>query len=121
VRDRRLNAHLVDLETIEARIPSVDGEAESERRFSAAMLLDLIHRLKPHGPPGYLALPRGRGSSIGSGGAGITAGNVATKISAVPWPFVLTGTVLVLVWFAFGQAAEKAARDREEVQHAIAP
>jgi hypothetical protein len=26
---------------------------------------------------------------------------------------------LVLVWFAFGKAAEKAAQDREEVQRAI--
>jgi hypothetical protein len=40
---------------------------------------------------------------------------------AGPWPFVLDVTALVLVWFAFGKAAEKAARDREEVQHAIAP
>jgi len=47
VRDRRLNSRLVDLETLEDRVPSVDGEAECERRFSAAILLDLIHRLKP--------------------------------------------------------------------------
>jgi hypothetical protein len=40
---------------------------------------------------------------------------------AGPWPFVLNMTALVLVWFAFGKAAEKAARDREELQRAIAP
>jgi DNA-directed RNA polymerase specialized sigma24 family protein len=36
----------VDLETVEARISSVDGEAAVEHRFSATILLDLIHRLK---------------------------------------------------------------------------
>jgi hypothetical protein len=31
------------------------------------------------------------------------------------WPFVITVTALVLVWLAFGKAAEKAAQDREEI------
>ena len=37
-----------------------------------------------------------------------------------PWPFVITVMALVLVWFAFGKAAEKAAQDREEVRRFIA-
>lgn len=36
------------------------------------------------------------------------------------WLFVSTGAGLVLVWLAFGKAAEKAARDREEVRRSIA-
>lgn len=31
------------------------------------------------------------------------------------WLFLIAGTALVLAWFAFGKAAEKAAQDREEV------
>jgi hypothetical protein len=36
-----------------------------------------------------------------------------------PWLFLITGTALVLVWFAFGKAAEKAAHECEEVRHII--
>jgi hypothetical protein len=36
-----------------------------------------------------------------------------------PWLFLLTATALVLVWFAFGKAAEKAAHDREEVHRGM--
>jgi hypothetical protein len=36
-----------------------------------------------------------------------------------PWLFVITGTALVLAWFAFGKAAEKASRDREEIHRSI--
>jgi len=32
------------------------------------------------------------------------------------WLFLLTGAALVLVWLAFGKAAEKAAHDREEIR-----
>ncbi|HEX4810194.1 MAG TPA: hypothetical protein VH325_14740 [Bryobacteraceae bacterium] len=35
------------------------------------------------------------------------------------WPFLIAGAALVLVWFAFGKAAEKAAQDREEVHRGI--
>lgn len=37
-----------------------------------------------------------------------------------PWPFIITVVALVLVWFAFGKAAEKAARERAEFQRIIA-
>jgi len=36
-----------------------------------------------------------------------------------PWLFLITGTALVLAWFAFGKAAEKATQDREEVHRSI--
>ena len=38
---------------------------------------------------------------------------------APAWLFVLTGAALVLVWIAFGKAAEKAARERDEVLRTI--
>jgi hypothetical protein len=36
-----------------------------------------------------------------------------------PWLFVITGATLILVWIAFGKAAEKAARERDEVLRTI--
>jgi hypothetical protein len=36
--------------------------------------------------------------------------------AAPPWLFLTTAVALVLVWFAFGEAAKKAARDRDEIR-----
>jgi RNA polymerase sigma-70 factor (ECF subfamily) len=47
VQSRRLSSRLVDLETLDAGICQVDGRAQADRRLSEAILLDLIHRLKP--------------------------------------------------------------------------
>ena len=33
-----------------------------------------------------------------------------------PWPFIVTGFLLVLVWLAFGLAAQKATRELEELE-----
>jgi membrane protein implicated in regulation of membrane protease activity len=35
---------------------------------------------------------------------------------APPWLFLMSAIALVLVWFAFGKAAQKAARDRDEIR-----
>lgn len=35
--------------------------------------------------------------------------------AAGPWPFIITGLLLVLVWLAFGLAARKAARELDEL------
>jgi hypothetical protein len=40
-------SRLVDLETLEGGIPAVDAQAQLDQWFSAAILLDLIRRLKP--------------------------------------------------------------------------
>jgi hypothetical protein len=58
--------------------------------------------------PGILACWFGRASTIikGSSAAGF----------APPWLFLITAVALVLVWFAFGKAAQKAARDRDEIR-----
>ena len=58
--------------------------------------------------PGILACWFGRAHTIvkGSSAAG----------SAPPWLFLTTAIALVLVWFAFGRAAQKAAHDRDEIR-----
>ena len=71
--------------------------------------------------PGIVASLWGGGQQAAARARGLDSSSWLYRFLAGPWPFVLTVTALVLVWFAFGKAAEKAARDREEVQHAIAP
>jgi RNA polymerase sigma-70 factor (ECF subfamily) len=83
VLDRRLNSRLVDLEALDARVCSVDGEAEIERRFSAAILLDLIHRLKPLDRQVMLLYLEGEPAGSIAEVTGISASNVATKIHRV--------------------------------------
>ena len=82
-RNRRLTSRLVDLETVEARIFSVDGDAEIERRFSAAILLDLIHRLKPLDRQVIMLYLEGEAAGSIAEVTGITASNVATKIHRI--------------------------------------
>jgi RNA polymerase sigma-70 factor (ECF subfamily) len=83
VRDRRLTSRLVDLETLEARMFSVDGEAEVERWISAAILLDLIHRLKPLDRQVILLYLEGEAAASIADVTGITASNVATKVHRI--------------------------------------
>ena len=83
VRARRLTSRLVDLETLEARISSVDGEAQVDRQFSAAILLDLIHRLKPLDRQVILLYLEGEAAGPIAEVTGISATNVATKIHRI--------------------------------------
>jgi RNA polymerase sigma-70 factor, ECF subfamily len=73
----------VDLETLEARISPVDGEAQVDRRFSAAILLDLIHRLKPLDRQVILLYLEGEAAGPIAEVTGISAANVATKIHRI--------------------------------------
>jgi RNA polymerase sigma-70 factor (ECF subfamily) len=73
----------VDLETLEARISSIDGKAEVERRFSAAILLDLIHRLRPLDRQVIMLYLEGEAAGSIAEVTGISASNVATKIHRV--------------------------------------
>ena len=83
VRARRLTSRLVDLETLEARISSVDGETQVDQRFSAAILLDLIHRLKPLDRQVILLYLEGEAAGPIAEVTGISATNVATKIHRI--------------------------------------
>jgi len=70
--------------------------------------------------PGIVASWWGDGPLTAAKARGLDPSSWLYHFLGGPWPFVMTVTALVLVWFAFGKAAEKAARDREEVQGAIA-
>ena len=71
--------------------------------------------------PGILASWWGGAGLAAAKARGLDPSSWLYYFLAGPWLFVLVVMALVLVWFAFGKAAEKAARDRDEVQHAIAP
>lgn len=71
--------------------------------------------------PGIVASWWGGGPFTAAGARGLDSASWPYHFLAGPWPIVLTVTALVLVWFAFGKAADKAARDREEIHGAIAP
>jgi hypothetical protein len=70
--------------------------------------------------PGILASWWGGGLVAAAKANGLDPSSWLYHFLAGPWPFVLTVMPLVLVWFAFGKAAEKAAQDRKEVHRAIA-
>ena len=82
VRSRRLASRLVDLETVEAGIP-VEAKAQADRRFSAAVLLDLIHRLKPLDRQVTLLYLEGEAAGAIAEVTGLSASNVATKIHRI--------------------------------------
>jgi RNA polymerase sigma-70 factor (ECF subfamily) len=83
VRSRRINARLVDLETLEAGLPAADAQTQVHRLISAAILLDLIYRLKPLDR--QLMLLHLEGETAGSIAevTGLSEGNVATKIHRI--------------------------------------
>ena len=83
VRDRRSTSRLVDMETLEARFSSVDGEAQVGGRFSAALLLDLIRRLKPLDRQVILLYLEGESAEGIADVTGLSATNVATKIHRI--------------------------------------
>jgi hypothetical protein len=58
--------------------------------------------------PGILACWWGRGLTIIKGEPAAAA--------APPWLFLTTAIALVLLWFAFGKAAQKAAHDRDDIR-----
>jgi RNA polymerase sigma-70 factor, ECF subfamily len=83
VKSRRLADRLVDLETVEAGIAGPGGEAQVHREFSAAVLLDLIHRLKPLDRQIILLHLEGEAAGVISEVTGLSASNVATKIHRI--------------------------------------
>jgi len=58
--------------------------------------------------PGILACWYGRALTI--------IKTSSPSASAPPWLFLTTAIALVLLWFAFGKAAQKAASDRDEIR-----
>ena len=70
--------------------------------------------------PGIVASWWGGGPLAAARARGLDPSSWLYHFLAGPWSFVITVTALVLVWLAFGKAAERAAQDREEVHRIIA-
>jgi hypothetical protein len=70
--------------------------------------------------PGIVASWWGGGPLAAAKARGLDPSSWLYHFLAGPWPFVITVMALVLVWFAFGRAAEKAAQDRKEIHRLIA-
>jgi len=83
MRTHRLTSRLVDLETLEGGVPVVDDRAQPDRRFSAAMLLDLIRRLKPLDRQIILLYLEGEAAETIAEVTGLSAVNIATKIHRI--------------------------------------
>jgi len=69
--------------------------------------------------PGILASWWGGGPLAAAKARGLDPSSRLFHFYAGPWLFLITAAALVLAWFAFGKAAEKAAHDREEVHRSI--
>ncbi len=80
MRSRRSVARLVELETLEAETPVIDGQVEINRSCSVSTLLELIHRLKPLDRQVMLLYLEGCGAESIAEVTGLSAINVATKI-----------------------------------------
>jgi hypothetical protein len=70
--------------------------------------------------PGIAASWWGGGPLAAVNAWGLDPSSRLFHFCAGPWPFVMTGIALLLVWFAFGKAAEKAAHECAEVRRSIA-
>jgi hypothetical protein len=62
----------------------------------------------------------GKGPLIAAKASGLDPSSRLFRFCAGPWPFLLIIAALVLVWLAFGAAADKARRDAKEIQASVA-
>lgn len=83
MRSRRSAARLVELETLEATIPAIDGQAEISRSCSESALLRLVHQLKPLDRQVILLHLEGEQAASIAEVTGLSAVNVATKIHRI--------------------------------------
>lgn len=83
VRSRRLGSRLVDLENFEAAVSPADGGEQADRQLTAAILLDLIHRLKPLDRQVILLYLEGELAAEIAEVTGLSAAHVATKIHRI--------------------------------------
>ncbi len=83
MRSRRASAHLVDLDALEVEPGFVDGEAEADRQYLVARLLERIHRLKPLDRQIMLLYLEGESAGSIAEITALNAANVATKIHRI--------------------------------------
>ena len=82
-KSRRTLSALVDLEALEAMQARQNWGAEANRQLSAAMLFDLIYRLRPMDRQVILLYLEGEAAAEIAEATGLTATNVATKIHRI--------------------------------------
>jgi RNA polymerase sigma-70 factor, ECF subfamily len=83
VRNRRISARLVDLESVKDVSGGEAWRTDADRRLSVGMLLELVYRLKPLDRQVVLLYLEGEtAASIGET-TGLTARNVATKMHRI--------------------------------------
>jgi hypothetical protein len=91
---------------------------ESQHEERASGYLRIRRRL-------WLLIPSIVASWLGGGplnlarARGLDPSSRLFQFCAGPWPFILVGACLVLVWLAFGSAAAKARRDLEELRRSV--
>ena len=83
VRRRRESTRLVDLEALATPPATLDGETQTNDSYSAAKLLDLIHRLKPLDRQIMLLYLEGEAAGSIAEVSGLSPSNIATKIHRI--------------------------------------
>ncbi len=70
--------------------------------------------------PSLVASWLGKGPLMIAEARGLDPSSWLFRFCAGPWPFLLIFAVVVLIWLAFGAAADKARRDAREIQAGVA-
>ena len=83
LRSRRASSRLVDLDALETEPGFVDGQAQANRQYSVARLLDRVYRLKPLDRQIILLYLEGETAASIAEVTGLSAANVATKIHRI--------------------------------------
>jgi hypothetical protein len=66
--------------------------------------------------PSILASWWGGGPAIRLRALGVDPSSRLYEFASGPWPFIITGVLLITVWLAFGLAAKKATRELDELR-----
>jgi H+/gluconate symporter-like permease len=69
--------------------------------------------------PGIAATCWGGGPMVRAKALGLDHSSWLFRFGTGPWPLVMIGVVLAIVWLAFGKAAEKAKRDEQEIRRSL--
>ena len=86
------------------------NEFESKRRGFLTIRKYLFLLIPP-----ILASWWGGGRAIRLSALGVPPSSRLYEFASGPWPFIMSGLLLVLIWLAFGLAAKKATRELDEL------
>jgi len=110
VRQRRIAARLVDLEALENCATFLRQEFESKRRGLLEIRRYIFRLISP-----ILVSWWAGGPAIRLRASGVDPSSRLYKAASGPWPFIVIGFLLLLIWPAFGLAAKKATRELDEL------